>query len=358
MSPAPSTPQHPATATADSTHPPIRHRTHTSITHTRGKESAMNISSETSSITPPLHSNNSDEEIATFTPLLPKQRKENNYSILNTYNSNPTISKTSTLNKEQENYEVRNLQKYHKCFHPFMDTSGSATSILKGLSYLTLLGIVVGVLMPKNNDLPTPSYRYLSSIVGYTYFIFWCSSFYPQILSNYERKSTEGLSVDFSIINFLGYICYSSYTSLLYWNRDIQQLYQERHSTLIENGDGDGQATQNVAKITVQSNDVAFALHAVLFSAIWIYQLFLYGGLKWHGGKFPLSRIFVVFVCLIVASISLYVYLILNFDTSKPSRSKWAMEHLNWLDFLYFLSYIKVAITLSKYIPQVVLNAR
>jgi len=54
MSPAPSTPQHPATATADSTHPPIRHRTHTSITHTRGKESAMNISSETSSITPPL----------------------------------------------------------------------------------------------------------------------------------------------------------------------------------------------------------------------------------------------------------------------------------------------------------------
>ena len=321
----------------------------------------MNIYSEDSTITPPLHASNAGEEPATFTPLLPKQREENSYSIHNISHSNPTISKTSRatlLNKEQENHELHNLHKYHKCFHPFLDTSGSATSILKGLSYLTLLGIVVGVLMPKNNDLPTPSYRYLSSIIGYTYFIFWCSSFYPQIISNYERKTTEGLSVDFSIINFLGYICYSSYTSLLYWNRDIQQLYQERHSALIESGNGDGQATQNEAKITVQSNDVAFALHAVLFSAIWIYQLFLYGGLNWHEGKFPLSRIFVVFICLIVSSIALYVYLILKVDTSKPSRSEWELEHLNWLDFLYYLSFIKLAITLSKYVPQVVLNAR
>ena len=321
----------------------------------------MNIYSEDSTIRPPLHASNAGEEPATFTPLLPKQREENSYSIHNISHSNPTISKTSRatlLNKEQENHELHNLHKYHKCFHPFLDTSGSATSILKGLSYLTLLGIVVGVLMPKNNDLPTPSYRYLSSIIGYTYFIFWCSSFYPQIISNYERKTTEGLSVDFSIINFLGYICYSSYTSLLYWNRDIQQLYQERHSALIESGNGDGQATQNEAKITVQSNDVAFALHAVLFSAIWIYQLFLYGGLNWHEGKFPLSRIFVVFICLIVSSIALYVYLILKVDTSKPSRSEWELEHLNWLDFLYYLSFIKLAITLSKYVPQVVLNAR
>lgn len=114
---------------------------HTSITHvdtTRGKESAMNICSENSTIAPPLHSSNADEEPATFTPLLPKQREENNYSILNISNSNPTISKTSTLKKEQENHEVRNLQKYHKCFHPFLDTSGSATSILKGLYHILL----------------------------------------------------------------------------------------------------------------------------------------------------------------------------------------------------------------------------
>jgi hypothetical protein len=67
-----------------------------------------------------------------------------------------------------------------------------------------------------------------------------------------------------------------------------------------------------------------------------------------------------VFICLIVSSISLYAYLIAKaaHGFKNPWMASWAMAHLNWLDFIYFLSFVKVSITLSKYIPQVALNAR
>jgi cystinosin len=332
------------------------------LKHITLKSMRLTIDSEVAAACTPLLTRHKEQTKTTSTITGEVALLEENRS-----SSNPRTTKKSRPHKTQECDEAVTLQiihtpNYHKFFHPFMDTSGNTTSILKGLSYLTLLGAVVGILMPKNNDLPTPSYRYLSSIMGYSYFIFWCSSFYPQILSNYERKSTEGLSVDFSISNFVGYICYAIYTSLLYWNKNIQHLYQERHHFSIEDADvdGDGIERSSDAKITVQSNDVAFALHAVLFSAIWIYQLYIYGGLKWRRGEFPISRIFVVFICLIISSISLYAYLIAKAARTfkNPWMASWAMAHLNWLDFIYFLSFVKVSITLSKYIPQVALNAR
>jgi hypothetical protein len=56
----------------------------------------------------------------------------------------------------------------------------------------------------------------------------------------------------------------------------------------------------------------------------------------------------------------LYAYLIAKAARTfkNPWMASWAMAHLNWLDFIYFLSFVKVSITLSKYIPQVALNAR
>lgn len=34
-------------------------------------------------------------------------------------------------------------------------------------------------------------------------------SFYPQALLNYRRKSVSGLSLDFLVLNPLGFACYS-----------------------------------------------------------------------------------------------------------------------------------------------------
>ena len=236
---------------------------------------------------------------------------------------------------------------YH-FIRPFLDAGGSATSICLGLFYLFLVGLLLGLLMPKNPALHTIWYQYTSSVIGYTYFTFWCASFYPQVMTNYKRKSTEGLSADFSTVNFIGYICYALYTCSLYWNREVQDLYRKRY----------GSEMVGEPKISVQSNDVAFALHAVLFSGVWLIQLIVYGGFKLRQGTFPVSKSIQCFIIFVMSSVSLYVFLLWKFVEGKNGWPDWITARLNWLDFIYFLSFIKIAVTLCKYIPQVLLNAR
>ena len=52
---------------------------------------------------------------------------------------------------------------------------------------LLTCGIILGSILPKNKDLPTPTMRYISSIIGYTYFLCWSISFYPQVIHNFRR---------------------------------------------------------------------------------------------------------------------------------------------------------------------------
>jgi len=49
----------------------------------------------------------------------------------------------------------------------------------------------------------------LSYFIGWTYFLAWSASFYPQALLNWRRKSVQGLSMDFIHLNVLGFLCYS-----------------------------------------------------------------------------------------------------------------------------------------------------
>ena len=233
---------------------------------------------------------------------------------------------------------------------PFNDHSGKSESVIAGLFNLTVVGILIGIVMPQNEKLPTPWYRVLSSITGYTYFIFWCASFYPQVVMNFQRKSTDGLSIDYSVINFVGYICYTSYTSAFYWNKTIRDMYRERYS--IDN---------QPAEITVESNDVAFAIHSLIMSIIWLCQLEVYGGFKksLKMKKRIISHPIKILIQLIVGSCALYGALIICSKNQfwRPSSDN-LLSHLNWLDFLYYLSYMKVIITTAKYIPQVLYNMK
>jgi len=92
-------------------------------------------------------------------------------------------------------------------------------------------------------------------------------SFYPQPLLNYQRRSTSGLTVDFPLLNVLGFACYTTYTGALLFNRSIRKEYATRHPTSPEP--------------TVRVNDFAFALHALVicivtytqfWSSLWRFQ--------------------------------------------------------------------------------------
>lgn len=63
---------------------------------------------------------------------------------------------------------------------------------------------------------------HVSSVVGWLYFLAWSVSFYPQILSNYRRKSVVGLNFDFLSLNLVGFVLYSLFNCGLYWIPEIE----------------------------------------------------------------------------------------------------------------------------------------
>ncbi len=52
---------------------------------------------------------------------------------------------------------------------------------------VTAAGIALGVALPNQTEVPQP-WAMVSACVGWTYFVTWSISFYPQIIVNYQRK--------------------------------------------------------------------------------------------------------------------------------------------------------------------------
>jgi cystinosin len=207
---------------------------------------------------------------------------------------------------------------------PFTGEEGRG-SVVAGLSLLVAVGSGIGAAVPKNPSLPTLWYRWISSCVGYTYFLCWSVSFYPQVVTNYKRKTTDGLSLDFCALNVIGFGCYAAYNLALFYSSVVQQQYRERH--------GHGSV------VTVQSNDVAFAVHAFVLSSLTLLQIGYYDGFRSR----PPSKLIGAVIGAVVGMILVTPILVYR-------------NVLAVLDFLYLLSYIKIGITLIKYVPQVILN--
>lgn len=164
-----------------------------------------------------------------------------------------------------------------------------------------------------------------SQVIGWVYFVAWSISFYPQIWENWKRKSVIGLSFDFLGLNIVGFSLYSLFNIGLYWIQPIQEEYFSRHPTGVN---------------PVQLNDVIFSIHAVFACAITIFQCFIY-----ERGNQSVSRI-----CKFIF-VGIFIFLVISLIISLVGV-------LKYLDFLYFCSYVKLFITLIKYLPQAYLNFR
>lgn len=161
---------------------------------------------------------------------------------------------------------------------------------------------------------------YLSDIVGWTYFVAWSISFYPQTVLNWRRKSVIGLHFDFLALNTLGFLVYSLFNIGLYSIPEVKTEYFKRHPYGVN---------------PVQLNDVIFSIHAFFACVIQVVQCIIY-----ERGDQKVSRTGRTLIGTFI--IMAIVALILGSTTV-----------IAWIDFLYFLSYIKLVITLIKYIPQV-----
>lgn len=163
------------------------------------------------------------------------------------------------------------------------------------------------------------------SVIGWIYFLAWSVSFYPQVYVNYKRKSVVGLNFDFLCYNLTGFLAYSFFNVGLFWVTSIQNEYFAKYGGSV---------------IPVQPNDVFFALHAVLLTIITISQCFIYDrGTQ----KISIICIILVIIAWLFAACSLVPAI---------------LSKITWLTYLDFFSYIKLGVTLIKYVPQAYMNFR
>ncbi|KAL3976945.1 golgi SNAP receptor complex member 1 [Sarotherodon galilaeus] len=163
----------------------------------------------------------------------------------------------------------------------------------------------------------------ISEVIGWIYFLAWSVSFYPQAFENWRRKSVVGLNFDFLALNLTGFIAYSVFNIGLFWIPYIKEEFLKRNPNGIN---------------PVNANDVFFSLHAVLLCLVYISQAAVYE----RGGQ-RVSRTALVLLVIgwMFALISLFVAV---------------AKKITWLDYLYYFSYIKLAVTLIKYVPQAYMN--
>ncbi|KAM0733695.1 Cystinosin-like protein [Formica fusca] len=169
------------------------------------------------------------------------------------------------------------------------------------------------------------SLYHISAVVGWIYFLAWSISFYPQIYINYKRKSVVGLNFDYLSLNVVGFLMYALFNCGLYWIPEIEDEYFNRYPKGLN---------------PVQINDIFFSLHAVFATIVTIGQCFIYeiGNQRVSTTARIIHGIFAIFIL---------ISLILSF-----------VHTIHWLDFLYYCSYVKLSITLIKYVPQAYYNYR
>lgn len=190
-----------------------------------------------------------------------------------------------------------------------------------------LVGLCLGVAVPGSDFIEDDTLRTVSSVLGWQYFLCWTISFYPQVVLNYQKKSVRGLSIDFQILNLIGFASYSVFNCSLYWCHTIKEEYQERY------GHPPG----------IHINDVAFSLNALALCCISFMQCFLYDDRPWDK-VFTITKMFCVCSGALVSS----CLILLAFHVNCFG--------ITWMTCIYVLSYIKLATTLVKYIPQIMLN--
>jgi cystinosin len=186
----------------------------------------------------------------------------------------------------------------------------------------------------------------------------WSLSFYPQPIHNIRRRSTSGLAIDFPTINCLGFVCYTIYAAIFLYSPLIREQYAVRNPISPEP--------------SVRFNDLVFAVHAILLSAI-VYSQF-YPRI-WGFRVFRYQRVSKPVAGLFWGSLVAIAVLVLIVWNKSPDGGRDALSWA-WIDVVrggrrscwtigprktdgkqvYGISYVKLLITVVKYVPQAWVN--
>ncbi|XP_058778926.1 cystinosin homolog [Vicia villosa] len=160
-------------------------------------------------------------------------------------------------------------------------------------------------------------------VFGWLAFLSWSLAGYPQLISNFRRKSVVGLSLDYTILNFTKHWSYLIYNASLFFSPVIQKQYFQKYGY--------------EQMIPVAANDVAFSTHAVIINFIVLFQFAIYGD-----GSAKLSKYAIAIFAGVWFSGAVCFFIAL------PTHS--------WLWLISIFNSIQVCMTLIKYFPQAFMN--
>lgn len=174
-------------------------------------------------------------------------------------------------------------------------------------------------------------------LLGWLYFIAWTVSFFPQAILNAQRKTTQGLMPDFPLLNVFGFFCYTLSTALFLFSDVIRAQYANRHTVSPEP--------------TVRINDLTFGALGFTMSVVTYSQFWprLWGwqhkpGVQRHASTITRGIIWGSLVAILVTG---FIVLVKRDTTGRG----WAL-----IDIVYTMEYVKLAMTVFKYVPQVIAN--
>ncbi|KAI4756494.1 L-cystine transporter-like protein [Aureobasidium sp. EXF-3400] len=175
--------------------------------------------------------------------------------------------------------------------------------------------------------------RAASWLLGWSYFTSWSLSFYPQPLRCWKYRSTRGITVDFPLLNIVGFTSYFISTTAFLFAPKIRQQYAIRHPFAPEP--------------TVRFNDLIFALHGTIICFLFYSQFYprLWNFEVVKGQRASAGALGIFYGSIIGVSIT--TLLVSLFRGGKDTPDSWAE-----IDIIYAFSYVKLIITLSKYAPQ------
>ena len=165
----------------------------------------------------------------------------------------------------------------------------------------------------------------ISWAFGWCYFLAWIMSMYPQVIVNWRRKSVVGLNFDYVSLCLVGYAAYAVFNVCFTWVPLFRESYEHLHPH---------------SNIPVQINDVLFSLHGVAATTVLAIQCCIYE----RGDQHISKRVQAILLAVYSPAIVLTIMLICS--------------QLMPLSYIYFFSYVKMSLTVAKYVPQVIFNYR
>ncbi|KAK8212365.1 L-cystine transporter [Phyllosticta capitalensis] len=176
----------------------------------------------------------------------------------------------------------------------------------------------------------------VSTLLGWIYFLCWSLSFYPQPIMNWRRQSTRGFGIDFPTLNVLGFAAYTMSTGAMLFSPTIRAQYAYRYPSAPES--------------TVRVNDFVFALHAVIVCIVIYSQFYIWGFEVGRDQKISRTSLGIFWGNVLGVAVVVVLVLVRGRDGGNDP-SCWA-----WIDVIYALGYVKLLITIVKYIPQAWIN--